>query len=187
MIKPGDALLIVDPQVDFITGSLAVPGAKDLVPLWEKLARAFHARDLVAYASRDWHPPQHCSFIHRSGKWPVHCVEYTQGAQFAINPAVYLAVISKGEAAGKEAYSAFENTSFVNQLVRHMAQRLFVCGVATEYCVRSTVLDARRLLPSMDTIVLDDAIVGLDGAAIQDAVDDMLDAGALFGYSAYLL
>jgi nicotinamidase/pyrazinamidase len=175
-LTPGDALLIVDVQRDFLPGgALAVPnGDAVLAPLNAAIAR-FRDAGLPIFASRDWHPATHRSFADRGGPWPAHCVAGTPGAAFA--PALALpadaAVISKAMDPGTEAYSAFEGTDLDARLRRAGVRRLVLGGLATEYCVRRTAEDARAL--GYDVIVLADAVRAVDrqpgdGARALDAI-----------------
>jgi nicotinamidase/pyrazinamidase len=144
----GDALLIVDVQNDFLPGgSLAVPdGDLVIAPLNRWLAR-FAAAGLPVFATRDWHPADHCSFRAQGGPWPPHCVAGTAGAQFAaaldLPPACV--VVDKATRPEVEAYSGFAGTDLHQWLQALALRRLFVGGLATDYCVLNTVLDALKL------------------------------------------
>lgn len=144
-LEPGDALLIVDVQNDFLPGgSLAVPHGDEVVPVLRRYLALFQARGLPIFASRDWHPANHCSFRERGGPWPPHCIAGTSGAELApdlsLPPSTIL--ISKADSPDKDAYSAFEGTP-LNELLRARGvRRLFVGGLATDYCVLNTVRDA---------------------------------------------
>jgi len=180
--QPGDALLVVDVQNDFLPGgALPVPhGADVIAPLNRWIAR-FTAAGLPVCASRDWHPPDHCSFRPQGGPWPAHCVAGTAGAEFASTLALPggALIISKGCDPGIEAYSAFAGTALADLLrVRHV-RTLFVGGLATDYCVYSTVDDALR--EGFGVVLLADAVRPVevhagDGAA---AVRDMRSHGAV--------
>jgi nicotinamidase/pyrazinamidase len=144
----GDALVVVDVQNDFLPGgSLAVPQGDEVVPVLTRYADAFHARGLPTFATRDWHPPQHCSFKEQGGPWPPHCVAGSQGAQFP--PSLSLppstAIVPKGTTPEKDAYSGFQGTDLDARLRAAGARRLFIGGLATDYCVRATVKDALEL------------------------------------------
>lgn len=156
---PRTALLIVDVQRDFLPGgALAVPdGGAVLAPL-ERLAREV---DLVV-ASRDWHPAGHRSFAEQGGGWPMHCVQGTAGAELhpriaALRPAL---VVDKGERADREAYSAFDGTGLTEALRERGVERLLVGGLATDYCVRASALDALRA--GFDVVVVEDAVRAVD-------------------------
>lgn len=157
--QPGDALLIVDVQNDFLQGgSLAVPHGNQVVPVLNRYIGTFVARGLPVYATRDWHPERHCSFRAQGGPWPPHCVAHTRGAEFAeallLPPAV--SVISKATSADRDAYSGFENTDLDPRLRAAGVRRLFVGGLATDYCVLNTVRDALQL--GYEVMLLTDAI-----------------------------
>jgi nicotinamidase/pyrazinamidase len=157
-IGAGDALLVVDVQNDFLPGgALGVHGGDAVIaPLNAAIAR-FRRAGLPIYASRDWHPPGHCSFRSEGGPWPVHCVADTRGAAFAaglqLPPDVV--VISKATDAARDAYSAFDGTDLDDHLRLDGVRRLFVGGLATDYCVRWTVHDA--LERGYEAVVLRDA------------------------------
>ena len=184
----GDALVMADVQNDFVTGSLAVPGSAEVVPLLNHYAAAFAARSLPVFATRDWHPPDHCSFRESGGPWPVHCVAGTQGAAFVaglILPAGTI-VVSKATALDREAYSAFAGTDLDASLRSRGTRRLFVGGLATDYCVLHTVCDARAL--GYRVFVLLDAIRAVDVArddgtkaiaAMQRAGAETIEIGAI--------
>lgn len=176
-IKKSDALLIVDPQVDFVSGTLPVPGAIELREPLLRLTKQFaesKARDHV-FISRDWHPFDHCSFVENGGKWPTHCISNSDGAGIAFPIAGSYFNIFKGEDSKDEAYSAFEGHR-PGFLKCYKIKRLFVCGLAIEYCVRSTVLDA--LNEGYNTYVIPEATRGINATAIVQAWHDMWAAGA---------
>lgn len=163
--SPGlaDALLIVDVQVDFLPGgALAVPGGDQVVPVLNAWAALFESRGLPVFATRDWHPDDHCSFEPQGGPWPPHCVAGTHGAEFA--PGLRLpksaGIVSKATQAGEEAYSGFEGTDLVSRLNAAGVQRLFIGGLATDYCVLATVRDA--LASGFQVCLLPDAIRAVD-------------------------
>ena len=181
LVHPGDALLVVDVQRDFLPGgALAVPGGDAVIePLNDALALCA-AHGAAVFVSRDWHPPDHCSFVPQGGPWPPHCIAGTAGAMFAdglrLAPDVH--VVSKGAEPGREAYSAFAGTDLEQQLREAGVRRLVVGGLATDYCVLQTVLDARRL--GFDVVILRDAIAAVDARDGAKALDDMAAAGAHF-------
>lgn len=158
LLRPGDALVIVDMQNDFVTGSLAVPGASEVIPVLNRYIDIFARQHLPVIATRDWHPLLHRSFRESGGEWPAHCVASSAGAAFvsalALRPDAI--VISKGTQTDREAYSGFEGTDLDLQLRARGVSRLFVGGLATDYCVLNTVLDARRC--GYDVLLLADAI-----------------------------
>jgi nicotinamidase/pyrazinamidase len=131
-------------------------------------------------ASRDWHPANHLSFKPQGGLWPPHCIQNTEGARFS--PKLKLPnntiIISKATDPKHEAYSAFDNTNLETEL-RHLGvKRLFVAGLATDYCVVNTVLDARKL--GFEALVLMDATLGINvkPGDVDRAVEAMVKSGA---------
>ncbi len=175
------ALVVVDFQRDFCDGgALAVKGADELLQQLNLLVRAFERARLPVFFTRDWHPPNHCSFRSYGGAWPPHCVKGTSGAQF--HPMLELPgdafVISKATSADKEAYSGFQGTDLERRLRRLGVERVYVCGLATEYCVKNTVLDALTL--GFEVRVVVDCIrgVNLKRTDSANAVRSMFSAGA---------
>jgi nicotinamidase/pyrazinamidase len=188
--RRGDACVVVDVQRDFLPGGALAVSAGDRViaPLNRCLAE-FARRGLPVFATRDWHPPDHCSFAAAGGPWPPHCIAGSTGAEFA--PGLHLPpgaeIVSKATTAADDAYSDFAGTALAARLRELGVARLFVGGLATDYCVRQTVLDARAL--GFDVVVVGDAIAAVDvhpgdGAR---AMAEMRDAGARFADSAELL
>ncbi len=180
-IKQKDALIIVDVQRDFCPGgALPVPEGDAVVPVLNEYIKIFNKIGSLIYATRDWHPPNHASFKERGGKWPAHCVQNTQGAEFhlGLNLPVETATISKATDPNKEAYSGFEDTNLKEELENKGVTRVFVGGLATDYCVKNTVLDAVKL--GFKTVLLEDAVRGVDlklGDS-EKAVKEMMNAGA---------
>jgi nicotinamidase/pyrazinamidase len=186
----GDALLVVDVQNDFLPGgSLAVPRGDEVVPVLNRCLSLFTEKELPIYASRDWHPVNHCSFKARGGPWPPHCVADTYGAEFAGNldlPADAV-IISKADTPEKDAYSAFEGTDLGLCLKAVDVKRLFVGGLATDYCVLQSVKDARAL--GYDVVLLTDAVRAVEASPGdgKKALAEMGQAGAEFAVSADLM
>ncbi len=163
-----DALVIVDVQNDFCPGgSLAVPEGDRVVPVLNRYAALFQARGAAVFASRDWHPPRTRHFKAYGGAWPPHCVQGTPGARFhpdlALPPGA--TVVSKGADPEQDAYSVFQAETedglpFTAALGERGVSRLFVGGLATDYCVKATVLDA--LKEGFEVVVLEDAVRAVD-------------------------
>lgn len=157
--EPTDALLIVDPQVDFCPGGvLAVPHGDAIFTVVNAEAR----RAPLVVASRDWHPADHVSFRARGGIWPPHCRQGTEGATFhpELDSSLVQHVFSKGSDPDREAYSAFDGTGLADWLKDRGVRRVFVAGLATDYCVRASVLDA--LHAGFGVVVLRDAVGAVD-------------------------
>jgi nicotinamidase/pyrazinamidase len=147
-LHAGDALIAVDVQNDFLPGgSLAVPRGDEVVPVLNSYIREFAARGLPVFATRDWHPANHCSFKARGGPWPPHCIAESAGARFATDLRLppQATIVSKATTPDKDAYSGFQGTDLDAQLRARGVSRVFVGGLATDYCVLNTVRDARRL------------------------------------------
>lgn len=176
-----DALILVDVQNDFLPGgSLAVTEGDAVVGPLNAAAERFAAAGLPVFATRDWHPADHISFADRGGPWPPHCVQGTAGAEFG--PALRLpdgaVIVSKADTSDVDAYSGFQGTSLHDQLQALGVQRLFVGGLATDYCVLNTVLDARDL--GYEVVLLTDSIRAVEvGPGDGDAaIAQMVAAGA---------
>ena len=159
-LDQGDVLVVVDVQNDFLPGgSLAVPRGDEVVPVLNRYLAAFMHRGLPILATRDWHPPNHCSFQPYGGPWPPHCVAGSAGAAFAPAlelPASTVLITLKGTQPEKDAYSAFDGTDLDARLRAHGVGRLFVGGLATDYCVLCTVEDG--LKAGYAIVLLQDAI-----------------------------
>lgn len=140
------ALIVVDVQNDFCPGgTLAVAHGDEVVPPLNELIDEFLDRGDPVYMSRDWHPPQTKHFQAYGGTWPVHCVQNTQGAEFhpRLKDDPRIRVISKG-LGDADSYSAFDETDLASQLRQQGIQEVLVGGLATDYCVKNTVLDALK-------------------------------------------
>ena len=144
MSNTKQALIVVDVQNDFCPGgTLAVPRGDEVVAPLNKLIDEFLERGDPVYKSRDWHPPTTKHFTAYGGTWPVHCVQNTEGAEFhpALSNDPRIKVISKGQG-NSDGYSAFDETNLGSQLKQAGVQEVVVGGLATDYCVKSTVLGA---------------------------------------------
>jgi nicotinamidase/pyrazinamidase len=180
------ALLVVDMQKDFCPGgALAVPDADRIVPSLNRYLAEARARDMPVYASRDWHPPVTSHFKEFGGEWPPHCVQGSEGATFHADlrlPADAI-VIAKGDDPSQAGYSAFEGhtaggRTLLSDLRNRHIRRLYVTGVATDYCVKATALDALRA--GFDVRILSDAIAGIDlhPGDVARALDELSRSGA---------
>jgi len=180
-VGPGDALIVVDVQNDFLPGgALAVPGGDEVVPVLNRWIETFADHGLPVFFTRDWHPPNHCSFEAQGGIWPPHCIAGSRGAAFAdgleMPPAAR--VVSTADTPEAEAYSGFQGTTLAEDLRALGVGRLFVGGLATDYCVKETVLDGRR--QGFEVHVIGPAVRAVEVTAGdgERALDDMRKAGA---------
>jgi Amidases related to nicotinamidase len=180
-IGDGDALVIVDVQNDFLPGgALAVPEGGRVIPPLNRCIELFAAAGRPIFATRDWHPPDHCSFKSQGGPWPPHCVAGTEGAAFATALRLPQAaiVVSKATRPDTDAYSGFGGTELHRRLQETGSRRLVVGGLATDYCVLNTVKDALRL--GYRVLVLQDAVRAVDvhRGDGERALAEMRDGGA---------
>lgn len=186
------ALLIVDVQKDFCPGgALAVAGGDRVVPVLNRYIADATERGVPIYASRDWHPRVTRHFTQYGGEWPPHCVQDTEGARFHPNlrlpPSTI--VVSKGQDPESPGYSAFEGRTpdgrtFLADLRERNIDHLYVGGLATDYCVKQSVLDALR--QGFQVTILSDAIAGVDvqPGDSEQAIAQMREAGAVPGVNA---
>ena len=179
------ALIIVDIQKDFCPGgALPAPGGNDIIAAVNRHLDEARDRGITVYASRDWHPAVTSHFTAYGGEWPPHCVQGSAGAQFHDDlklPADAI-IISKGDDPARPGYSAFDgHTSSGKTLLRDLRERnvttLYVAGIATDYCVKATVIDAAQ--SGFAVRLLKDAITGIDVRAgdVDHALDEMAHAG----------
>ena len=181
-LQAGDALILVDVQLDFLPGgSLAVSHGDEVVPALNRYIAVFRRLTLPVVATRDWHPPDHCSFQAQGGPWPPHCVAGSEGARFAplLDLPCEARIVSKATARDRDAYSGFEGTDLDEWLQRAGVSRVFVGGLATDYCVLNTVRDALRI--GYATFLLADAVRAVDAQAGdgERAVAEMRRLGAV--------
>jgi nicotinamidase/pyrazinamidase len=180
------ALVIVDVQNDFCPGgALAVADGDHVVPALNRYIERFAEAGLPIFATRDWHPPITTHFKIYGGQWPVHCVQGTFGAELhvALKLAGGARIVSKGMAADADSYSGFDGVDssgigLAELLLRANATRIFVGGLATDYCVKQTVLDG--LKQGFAVTLLEDCVRGVELAPgdSQRALHEMLGAGA---------
>lgn len=186
-----DALMVVDVQNDFCPGgSLAVPEGDQVVPVLNKVIARFVGSGAWIYASRDWHPAETKHFQAWGGPWPPHCIQGTTGAEF--HPDLKLpkaaTIISKGMDPEKDSYSAFHGidpngATLATALRQRGVKRLFVGGLATDYCVKFTALDARK--EGLEVFLLEDASRGVEvnPGDTSKAIEEMKAAGTTIGAS----
>ncbi len=174
------ALVVVDMQEDFCEGgSLPVTGCREIVSKINKYVDYFQKAGLTIVATRDWHPPNHVSFKERGGLWPAHCVAGSKGAQFVkeLKLPEDVIVVSKATDPDTEAYSAFTLTPLHYILSTRGVKRLFVVGVATDYCVKETAMEALKL--GYEVVVLTDAVAGVSEETSKKALDELVSEGAI--------
>ena len=181
-LQRGDALLVTDIQTDFLPGGrLAVAHGDEVVPVLNGYIAAFRQAGLTIIATRDWHPPDHCSFRAQGGPWPLHCVAGSPGAGFAamLELPCEAPIVSKASKQDREAYSSFQDTELDALLRQAGIERVFVGGLTTDYCVLNTVRDALKL--GYQAVVLLDAIRAVDVHAGdgERAIAEMLQGGAI--------
>lgn len=189
---PTDALLIVDVQNDFCPGgALAVPEGDAVVPVINRVVRCLASSGAPVFASRDWHPRETTHFAERGGPWPVHCVAGSPGAAF--HPDLELPpgtlIVTKGDDPSADGYSAFEGhlpdgEALGDALARRGIRRLIVAGLATDYCVKRSVLDARQR--GLEVVVIREGVRGVEvrEGDTARAVAEMETAGARFASAA---
>ena len=181
VIESGDVLLITDVQKDFLPGgALPIDSGNEIIPVLNEYIRNFYAAKAHVLASRDWHLKDHVSFNTQGGPWPPHCIKETNGAKFSSDLKLpeHTLVISKATEPTHESYSVFDGTILAIELKRLGVKRLFIGGLATDYCVVNTVLDARRL--GIETVVLIDATLGINvnPGDVDFAIKTMVTNGA---------
>lgn len=190
-LQPGDALIVVDVQNDFCPGgALGVPGGDQVVPVLNDWIERFHRQGLPVVYTQDWHPSDHCSFAEQGGPWPVHCVQDTPGADFHPDLRVQGEIFRKAYLREPEAYSGMdgrrvqdgrlvEDQPLPRWLREQGVRRVFIGGLATDYCVRATALDALR--EGIEVVVLRDAVraVDVEPGDGERALQEMEAAGAV--------
>ncbi|SRR6266508_7002566 len=179
--KPKRALIVVDVQNDFCPGgSLPVAHGDEVIAPLNKLIEEFLNRNETIFKTRDWHPAKTKHFAAYGGIWPVHCVQETRGAQF--HPDLIddprITVISKGVDESADGYSGFDGTKLAQLLSDQGVEEVWIGGLATDYCVKHTVLDA--LEEGFKVKAIADAMRAVnvkpsDGA---EAIEEMRSAGA---------
>jgi nicotinamidase/pyrazinamidase len=197
-MRQDEALIVVDVQNDFCPGgALAVEGGDQIIDSINRISPSFNGKVVF---TKDWHPSSHSSFSDNGGTWPKHCVSYTDGAQLhrnLIQPFGCQFVV-KGTYAEKEAYSAFDGgvlgtSEHAQNTVRSLPvllgkngiKSLYICGLATDYCVKATALDAVK--HGYNTYVIEDACRGVAADTTASAIAEMVKAGVKFCRTSDLL
>ncbi len=176
-----DVLIVTDMQNDFLPGgALAIKEGDTIIPVLNRTISKFKVCHLPVVATRDWHPENHMSFKEQGGPWPPHCIRNTEGAAFTEDLKLPEAVkiISKATEQDKEAYSSLKGTDLSDFLKSLNVERVFIGGVATEYCVHDSVMDL--LDHGYVVYLLQDAIkaVNLDAEDGPRAFRELVNAGA---------
>lgn len=186
VMQAKDALLIIDVQNDFCSGgSLPVPEGDKVVPVLNRYIQRFEAANLPIFATRDWHPEKTSHFKAFGGLWPPHCIQGTKGAEFRPDLALPqdVVIVSAGMGPDEDGYSGFvgkddQGVGLADLFRQRGVERIFVGGLATDYCVKHTVLDG--LKEGFKVVLLEDAIRGVDvqPGDSERAIEDMIRAGA---------
>ena len=171
-------LIVVDVQRDFCEGgALAANDTRSLLNPLQKYIEAVRQREDLVVFSQDWHPVNHKSFKQNGGPWPVHCVADSRGAEL-MPPLVARSndlIVHKGVARDADGYSAFQLTGLANQLRSLGVESVAVSGIATEYCVRATALDATKA--QFKVALLTDLIRAVDSKATSAVLKEVAEAG----------
>jgi nicotinamidase/pyrazinamidase len=189
------ALLLIDIQNDFVPGgTLAVPNGQEVVPVANRWIARFAANSNLIVATQDWHPANHSSFISQNpagGIWPDHCVQNTPGAEFVagLDVNAIQTVVRKGTDPRIDSYSGFfdndhrKQTELADILHKAGVETIYLLGLATDYCVKFTALDARKL--GFETCLIRDGCRGINLQAGDEerSLDEMRDAGVHVGSS----
>ena len=181
-----DALVVVDVQNDFCPGgALPVADGDKVVPALNRYIERFQQAQMPIFATRDWHPEKTRHFKAYGGLWPPHCIQGTKGAEFRSDLQLpgNAVIVSAGMAPDEEGYSGFDGRDDrglgLAELLRGLGvERLFVGGLATDYCVKHTVLDG--LKKGFQVVLLEDAVRGVDlqPGDSERAIAEMVRAGA---------
>ncbi|OGT47123.1 MAG: hypothetical protein A3F17_02280 [Gammaproteobacteria bacterium RIFCSPHIGHO2_12_FULL_41_15] len=183
--QTGDALLIIDVQNDFLMGgALAVPEGEQVIPVINTLIAQARLKQIPIIASRDWHPKNHCSFKAQGGAWPVHCVANTEGADYHpfINLPDDCIHLYKATEQTTEVYSAAQghtnsHESLYSILKNKSVKRVWLCGLALDYCVKASALDLAK--EKVETIVILPATRAIMLQARQTSIEELMHAGVM--------
>lgn len=187
MIAKDSCLVIVDVQNDFCPGgALAVPGGDEVIPEINFWVKRFQEAKLPVVYTQDWHPKKHCSFQENGGIWPPHCVQGTRGVELHPDLIIDGTIFRKGFLPDKEAYSGFDGTlegkpgnpALGQWLRENGVKRLYVGGLATDYCVKATVLDG--LKQGFQVILIRQGVraVNVNLGDVDRAIEEMIRSGA---------
>lgn len=168
------SIIVVDVQNDFVTGSLAVAGASAIIPNINKLMKIFGNEDTMIVFTMDSHPSKTAHF----DKWPQHCIDGTEGAYLVseLNFPAGSKIVRKGLGTLDDGYSGFDNTNLANMLRDNGIDTVYVCGIATDYCVKATVMDA--LKEGFIVNLVTNACVAVNQADGNIAIKQMVASGA---------
>ena len=178
-VDRGTALIVVDVQKDFCSGgNLPVPDGDAVVPVLNEYIRIFEKAEAPVFATRDWHPLNHVSFKAQCGPWPLHCVQESAGAEFLedLRLPEDVVIVSKGMGQDSMGYSGFDGSSLEAELRLRGVRTLFVGGLAMDYCVKATVLEA--LSRGFGVVLLVDAVKGVDSEGSRLAIEEAVSRGA---------
>lgn len=175
------ALIIVDVQNDFCPGgALPVTDGNKVVPVLNGYIKRFREENAPIFATRDWHPKDHISFKENGGVWPPHCIQGSSGAEFhpELDISEDVEIVSKGTSPKDEAYSGFQGTNLTAELRKNAIKALYIGGLAADYCVKYTVLDAIK--EGFEVFFLKDGSRGVDlnPGDSKKAIAEMISAGA---------
>ncbi len=181
-LNSDDAVIVVDVQNDFCPGgALAVPDGDRVIGVLNRWIEQAERAGATVVFTRDWHPPDHCSFLSQGGPWPVHCVQHTTGAEYhpELRKPTTAIYVDKATDPGREDFSGFAGTALGDQLRRKGIRRILVGGLALDYCVRATVLEG--ITEGFEVHLLPGATRAVELAAGDGkrAIDEMRSAGAV--------
>jgi nicotinamidase/pyrazinamidase len=172
------ALIVVDVQRDFCEGgALAASDTLSLLAPLQKTIEAARLAGATIVFTKDWHPASHSSFDPHGGPWPVHCVENSAGAEL-MPPITALPgdiIIHKGIPVDGLGYSGFDDTGLASQLAQRGISNVAVAGIATEYCVRATALDAAA--DGFSTVVLEDVVRAVNANDTKKILSELKNSG----------
>jgi len=177
----GDALIVVDVQIDFCPGgALPIPQGDQVIPVLNKWIHEAEKKRIPVYASRDWHPSEHISFQESGGSWPPHCLQDSRGASF--HPGLELPEsvikVTKGVRFDQDQNSVFDQTGLSRHLKSKGIERVFVGGLAEDVCVFSTVVDAVK--DGFQVVLISDATLPVEDEGGRKAREEMRSMGVVF-------